>query len=104
MFAKQCPGSPLLSGKEGKAHSVEQCTLSPKRSSPPPPTTNPPPAGLNNEHLVKTRDELALLYNDSSVNESHHVATAFRMMREVRRGEGAFACVQGGGGVWRGVC
>ncbi|KAI8469519.1 MAG: hypothetical protein J3K34DRAFT_423476 [Monoraphidium minutum] len=38
--------------------------------------------GVNNEYLIRTRDDLALTYNDLSVNESHHLATAFRIMRQ----------------------
>lgn len=30
--------------------------------------------GLNNGFLVNTLDEMALLYNDQSVLENHHVA------------------------------
>jgi len=37
--------------------------------------------GLSNDFLVKTRDERAICYNDSSVNENHHVAAAFALMQ-----------------------
>jgi hypothetical protein len=30
--------------------------------------------GFNNNFLVNTKDEIALLYNDQSVLENHHVA------------------------------
>ncbi|KAJ3121466.1 cAMP-specific 3',5'-cyclic phosphodiesterase 4D [Nowakowskiella sp. JEL0407] len=34
--------------------------------------------GLNNQFLVKSRDELAVLYSDVSVNEYHHIAHIFQ--------------------------
>lgn len=37
--------------------------------------------GLNNGFLVKSSDEWALQYNDQHVNEHHHVASAFRVLR-----------------------
>jgi hypothetical protein len=38
--------------------------------------------GLNNGFLVNTHDEMALLYNDQSVLENHHVAQTFLLMRD----------------------
>jgi len=38
--------------------------------------------GVNNDFLIKTSDHLALLYNDSSPMENHHVASAFMIMKE----------------------
>ena len=38
--------------------------------------------GVNNDFLIKTSDRLALLYNDSSPMENHHVAAAFILMKE----------------------
>ena len=38
--------------------------------------------GVNNDFLIKTSDHLALLYNDSSPMENHHVASAFMLMKE----------------------
>ncbi|KAJ3179602.1 cAMP-specific 3',5'-cyclic phosphodiesterase 4D [Geranomyces variabilis] len=39
--------------------------------------------GLNNKFLIESRDPKAILYNDRSVLENHHLATAFSvMMRE----------------------
>ena len=38
--------------------------------------------GVNNDFLIKTSDPLALLYNDSSPMENHHVAAAFLLMRD----------------------
>ena len=38
--------------------------------------------GVNNDFLIKTGDHLALLYNDSSPMENHHVASAFLLMKE----------------------
>ncbi|KAI8835262.1 hypothetical protein BJ741DRAFT_534115 [Chytriomyces cf. hyalinus JEL632] len=36
--------------------------------------------GRNNNFLVNTSDQLALLYNDRSILENHHVSTAFRVL------------------------
>ncbi|KAI8823032.1 uncharacterized protein EV422DRAFT_565895 [Fimicolochytrium jonesii] len=36
--------------------------------------------GLNNKFLIETHDPLAVLYNDRSVLENHHLATAFSIM------------------------
>ena len=38
--------------------------------------------GVNNDFLIKTSDPLALLYNDVSPMENHHVAAAFILMQE----------------------
>ena len=38
--------------------------------------------GVNNDFLIKTSDPLALLYNDVSPMENHHVAAAFLLMRD----------------------
>ena len=35
--------------------------------------------GFNNDYLIKTRDKLAMLYNDSSPNENHHVSGAYSL-------------------------
>lgn len=37
-------------------------------------------AGVNNDFLVNTCDSRALLYNDRSPNENHHVAAAFALL------------------------
>ena len=37
--------------------------------------------GLSNDFLVKTDNERAIRYNDRSVNENHHVAAAYAVMR-----------------------
>ncbi|EDQ90665.1 uncharacterized protein MONBRDRAFT_24275 [Monosiga brevicollis MX1] len=37
--------------------------------------------GVNNAFLIKTRDPVAILYNDTSVLENAHAATLFAMMR-----------------------
>jgi hypothetical protein len=37
-------------------------------------------SGVNNDFLVKTLDPLALLYNDRSPMENHHVASAFQLL------------------------
>lgn len=39
--------------------------------------------GVNNTFLVRTKDQLALLYNDSSVLERMHVARAFQVINNV---------------------
>ena len=37
-------------------------------------------AGVSNSFLISTRSKEALLYNDASVNENGHAATAFRLL------------------------
>eukprot|EP00347_Sterkiella_histriomuscorum_P001167 403373070 len=37
--------------------------------------------GFNNQFLVSTKDEIAILYNDQSVLENHHVAQTFLLLR-----------------------
>ena len=36
--------------------------------------------GVNNPFLIKSRDRNAILYNDSHVNENHHLAVAFQLL------------------------
>lgn len=36
--------------------------------------------GVNNVFLVKSHDPLAIIYNDNSPMENHHVAAAWRVM------------------------
>jgi cAMP-specific phosphodiesterase 4 len=36
--------------------------------------------GLNNQFLVQTKHDLAVLYHDESVMENHHLAVAFRLL------------------------
>jgi len=38
--------------------------------------------GFNNQFLVNMKDEIALLYNDQSVLENHHVAQTFLLLRQ----------------------
>ncbi|KAK9822974.1 hypothetical protein WJX74_010416 [Apatococcus lobatus] len=41
--------------------------------------------GLNNDFLIKTRHPLAILYNDASPNENHHVAGAYNVLLSDRQ-------------------
>ncbi|CAF3441032.1 unnamed protein product [Rotaria sp. Silwood1] len=40
--------------------------------------------GLNNGYLVKTKNDLALIYNDFSVLENHHASSIFKLLRDKR--------------------
>ncbi|CAF1394493.1 unnamed protein product [Adineta ricciae] len=40
--------------------------------------------GLNNNYLIRTRSDLALIYNDSSVLENHHSSAVFKLLRDKR--------------------
>ena len=38
--------------------------------------------GRNNSFLVNSSDKLAILYNDDSVLENHHLAVAFQLLQD----------------------
>lgn len=42
-------------------------------------------SGTNNQFHINSKSELALLYNDRSVLENHHISAAFRLMRSPER-------------------
>ncbi len=37
--------------------------------------------GVNNDFLIKTRNDLAITHNDASPNEAHHVAALYHLLK-----------------------
>jgi hypothetical protein len=52
--------------------------------------------GVNNDFLVKTQHEWALIYNDTSVNENMHVRVAFEILQEPQCNIFESACLHPG--------
>ena len=38
--------------------------------------------GTNNQFHITTKSDYAMLYNDQSVLENHHISTAFKLLKE----------------------